>query len=144
MPQTTLHLSCFEGADALSGARARALLERLQALEPSLQALQARHVHWVATPEAPDAGLRQRLAALLDSTPAAGAAGAGAGDLIVVMPRLGTVSPWASKAGDIARNCALPVRRRARPTWQTGLPPAPRTHTGQTRAARAAVRERTA
>jgi phosphoribosylformylglycinamidine synthase len=116
MPQTTLHLSCFEGGDALSVARARALLERLQALEPSLQGLHARHVHWVATPESPDAGLRQRLAALLDSAPAAASAGPAAGELILVMPRLGTVSPWASKAGDIARNCALPVRRIERVT----------------------------
>ena len=28
-----------------------------------------------------------------------------------VVPRLGTLSPWASKATDIARNCGLPVRR---------------------------------
>jgi phosphoribosylformylglycinamidine synthase len=116
MPQTTLHLSCFEGGDALSGARARGLLERLQALEPALQALHARHVHWVATPQAPDQALRQRLAELLDSAPAAASAGPAAGELIVVMPRLGTVSPWASKASDIARNCALPVRRIERVT----------------------------
>jgi phosphoribosylformylglycinamidine synthase len=25
------------------------------------------------------------------------------------MPRLGTVSPWASKATDIAHNCGLPL-----------------------------------
>ncbi|HSW25269.1 MAG TPA: hypothetical protein VLJ62_21085 [Burkholderiaceae bacterium] len=36
--------------------------------------------------------------------------------MIVVMPRLGTVSPWASKATDIAHNCALPVRRIERVT----------------------------
>ena len=30
---------------------------------------------------------------------------------ILVSPRFGTVSPWASKATDIAHNCALPVRR---------------------------------
>ena len=33
------------------------------------------------------------------------------GDLIVVAPRLGTVSPWASKATDIAHNCGLGIRR---------------------------------
>ena len=32
------------------------------------------------------------------------------------MPRPGTVSPWSSKATDIARNCALPVRRIERVT----------------------------
>ena len=38
------------------------------------------------------------------------------GTLIVVAPRLGTVSPWASKATDIAHNCGLAVRRIERVT----------------------------
>ena len=33
------------------------------------------------------------------------------GELVVVTPRVGTVSPWASKATDIARNCGLQLRR---------------------------------
>src|SRR6185312_10538255 len=33
---------------------------------------------------------------------------------IYVVPRLGTISPWASKATDIARLCSLPVRRGER------------------------------
>jgi hypothetical protein len=33
------------------------------------------------------------------------------GALVVVMPRLGTLSPWASKATDIAHNCGLAVKR---------------------------------
>ena len=35
---------------------------------------------------------------------------------VVVAPRLGTVSPWASKATDIAHNCGLDVRRVERVT----------------------------
>ena len=31
--------------------------------------------------------------------------------LLYVVPRLGTISPWASKATDIAHHCGLPVRR---------------------------------
>src|SRR5690606_26189978 len=42
--------------------------------------------------------------------------GSADGDLIVVAPRLGTVSPWASKATDIAHNCGLAVRRVERVT----------------------------
>lgn len=38
---------------------------------------------------------------------------------MVVMPRLGTVSPWASKATDIAHNCGLPVHRVERITVYT-------------------------
>jgi len=33
---------------------------------------------------------------------------------VVVVPRLGTISPWASRATDIARNCGLPVHRLER------------------------------
>ncbi len=33
------------------------------------------------------------------------------GHEIVVVPRLGTISPWASKATDIARICGLPIHR---------------------------------
>src|ERR1700716_901975 len=35
-----------------------------------------------------------------------------AGELLLVLPRPGTISPWASKATDIAHNCALdPIER---------------------------------
>jgi phosphoribosylformylglycinamidine synthase len=120
MPSPLLHLSSFEGGAALSDFRAVALLARLQEVEPSISALSARHVHWVATDQAPDEGLRQRLAALLDqgrpAAPASSQPSLPTDLLLVVMPRLGTVSPWSSKATDIARNCALPVRRVERVT----------------------------
>jgi phosphoribosylformylglycinamidine synthase len=38
------------------------------------------------------------------------------GALVLVMPRLGTLSPWASKATDIARNCGLVLHRVERVT----------------------------
>ena len=38
------------------------------------------------------------------------------GPLIVVTPRFGTVSPWASKATDIAHNCGIAIRRVERIT----------------------------
>jgi phosphoribosylformylglycinamidine synthase len=44
------------------------------------------------------------------------AAPAGGDTLVAVMPRLGTVSPWASKATDIAHNCGLAVHRIERVT----------------------------
>ena len=53
---------------------------------------------------------RDRLSALL--TGGESAAGGGDGDLVVVMPRPGTVSPWASKATDIAHHCGLTQVRR--------------------------------
>ena len=105
MPSTPLHLYAFEGGNALSSFRAQALIARLQALAPSITAVTARHVHWVAADAALDRAAQDKLAALLNyGDPAVADA---AGDVVVVMPRLGTVSPWASKATDIAHNCGL-------------------------------------
>jgi phosphoribosylformylglycinamidine synthase len=95
----------FEGGQALSAFRAQALLLRLQAACPRVTAVSARFVHWVAFDTPPEQALLDKLQALLTyGEPAAGPAGP---ERVVVMPRLGTVSPWASKATDIARNCGL-------------------------------------
>ena len=114
MPPTSLHLLHFEGSDALPAFRAQALLARLQAACPRVTAVAARHVHWAAFDAPPQAAEVDRLAALLDDGPRAAAPAPG--ECVLVMPRLGTVSPWASKATDIARNCGLDLRRVERVT----------------------------
>ncbi len=114
MSATPLHLLHFEGGSALSAFRSQALLARLQAACPRVIAVAARHVHWVAFDAPPAPADIDRLQALLHyGEPFTGAA---AGDCVVVMPRLGTVSPWASKASDIARNCGLVLHRVERVT----------------------------
>jgi phosphoribosylformylglycinamidine synthase len=114
MTTQPLHLMHFEGGSALSDFRAQALLARLQAACPRVSAVSARFVHWVAFDQAPAAGAADKLAALLTyGEPAGVPAGA---ERVVVMPRLGTVSPWASKATDIAHNCGLAVHRVERVT----------------------------
>lgn len=110
----TLHLHCFEGGNALSAFRAQALLSRLQAAVPRIQAVQARYVHWVSSEQALDAAQTERLAALLRYGEAAPAAVDGT--LVVVTPRLGTLSPWASKASDIAHNCGFAIQHVERTT----------------------------
>ena len=118
------HLIHFEGGNALSGFRAQALLPRLQAVQPRIAAVHARHVHWVWTEAALPRAEGDRLEALLRyGDPYAGPAD---GTVLVVAPRLGTVSPWASKATDIAHNCGLAVKRvervtEYRLTLKTGL-----------------------
>jgi phosphoribosylformylglycinamidine synthase len=105
----TLHITQFEGGSALSDFRVQQLLPRLAAIHEKISGVAARYVHLVATEAAPDAATQDRLAALL--TYGEPYAGPTQGMLIVVTPRLGTVSPWASKATDIARNCGIAVRR---------------------------------
>ncbi|MFO1219897.1 MAG: phosphoribosylformylglycinamidine synthase [Burkholderiaceae bacterium] len=117
---TAPQLIHLEGGNALSAFRAQALLARLKAAVPRISAVHARHAYWVASDAALDPAARDKLGALL--TIGEPYAGATDGPLIVVMPRLGTVSPWASKATDIAHNCALPVHRIERVTeWRLQL-----------------------
>nr|WP_222623164.1 phosphoribosylformylglycinamidine synthase [Ramlibacter cellulosilyticus] len=104
-----MHITEFEGGQALSGFRIQQLLPRLAAVHPKIAGIAARYVHLVASDHAPSAAERERLAALLTyGEPYDGPAD---GPLLVVTPRFGTVSPWASKATDIAHNCGLSVRR---------------------------------
>src|SRR5690606_11982110 len=101
----SLHITEFEGGQALSDFRIQQLLPRLQAVHPKIGAIQARYLHLVASDHAPGPAQRAQLAALL--TYGEPYAGDDQGALVVVTPRLGTVSPWASKATDIAHNCGL-------------------------------------
>ncbi len=112
MSPSALPLLHFEGGNALSPFRARALLAALQSACSRITGVAARHVHWVAF-DAPAADL-DKLQALLTYGDAY--TGPVDGELVVVMPRLGTVSPWASKASDIARNCGLQLHRVERVT----------------------------
>ncbi|HEV7576260.1 MAG TPA: phosphoribosylformylglycinamidine synthase [Caldimonas sp.] len=108
------HLARFEGGNALPGFRAAALLARLQGRVARIDGVAARHVHWVWSDAPLTRADADRLEALLRyGEPAAASGGAAA---IVVAPRLGTISPWASKATDIARNCGLVVHRIERVT----------------------------
>ena len=107
----------FEGGNALAPHQVQALLPKLQAINPRISGVHARFVHWVAMDQALPPGELDKLAALLTYGDAHDAAhGAADGELIVVAPRLGTVSPWASKATDIAHNCGLAIRRVERVT----------------------------
>jgi len=109
MRATPSNLICLEGGNALSAFRAAALRGRLQAAVPRVGDVSARHVHWVAFDQAPTRAQLDAVRGLLDYGDATVAPGGG--ELVVVMPRLGTVSPWASKATDIAHNCGIAVRR---------------------------------
>ncbi|MDR2852358.1 MAG: phosphoribosylformylglycinamidine synthase [Burkholderiaceae bacterium] len=110
-----LHITVFPGARALSDFRVRQLLPRLQAIEPCIEAVDARFIHLVATDAPLDAREHEQFAALLAYGEPVDAP-LPSDERLVVSPRLGTVSPWASKATDIARNCGLGLRRVERVT----------------------------
>ena len=111
----SLHLRFFEGGNAVSDFKVQQLLPRLAGISDKITSLSARFVHLASFDGDPDAATLQRLGELLTYGEPATAAqqqleAAGAPALLV-MPRLGTVSPWASKATDIAHNCGLSLHR---------------------------------
>jgi phosphoribosylformylglycinamidine synthase len=100
----------LKGAPALSDFRQQQLLARLRAVQPDIQGIQAHFVHFVNT----DGPLNPSHMAVLEQLLGYGVqAGAetmpetGDGPCLWVTPRPGTISPWSTKATDIAHNCGL-------------------------------------
>ena len=100
----------LSGGDALSAFRAQRLLPVLKAAAPGVTAVSASYVHFVALTRELTADEIQRLEALLDYGDPAKADAEGTEFLTV--PRLGTISPWASKATDIVHNCGIDAVER--------------------------------
>ena len=119
------------GAPALSGFRIRKLLARLRDVVAAVESIEAHYVHLVDLRRELSDEERRVLRALLQSgvTPAstfapssaAAVVSAAAEDstpldsscaVLWVIPRPGTISPWASKATDIAHVCGLDAVRR--------------------------------
>ncbi|VAW85698.1 Phosphoribosylformylglycinamidine synthase, synthetase subunit / Phosphoribosylformylglycinamidine synthase, glutamine amidotransferase subunit, partial [hydrothermal vent metagenome] len=100
----------LRGTTALSLFRTEKLLSAAQAVLPTVQAIHSEFVYFIesetALISADDALLNELLHS--QSTPA----GKSAGTLMLVVPRIGTISPWSSKATDIARISGLSAVRR--------------------------------
>ncbi len=102
------------GGAALSPFRVAKLVATLSALRPQqpITGFTARYWHFVEVAPALDDGERGILERLLTYGPADSAsvadAGVPAGNVtLLVVPRPGTISPWSSKATEIAHNCGL-------------------------------------
>lgn len=95
----------LNGARALSDFRAARLLAALQRVSSNIEAVSGRFVHFVHTSRELTEAEKTRLGSLLDYGDAAEDV---RGDVtFMVVPRLGTISPWASKATDIVKNCGI-------------------------------------
>lgn len=101
------------GSSVLSAFKQQRLLAQLKALGLPLESVEARYVHFVCCDEEPDQTIQNRLADLLDyGTPYVPHERAGDAEELIVIPRFGTISAWASKATDIAHNCGFYIVRR--------------------------------
>jgi phosphoribosylformylglycinamidine synthase len=99
------------GSAALSPFREARLMERLRTAVPAVQGVYAEFRHFAAL----DRELGEAELAILQRLLTYGPQRASReprGELLLVVPRIGTISPWATKATDIAHHCALHKIRR--------------------------------
>ncbi len=96
----------IQGSPALSDFRLNKLLDELKTLVPAVSGLASHFVHFADVAESLDESESTILARLLQYGPSIEDHNC-EGALFLVTPRAGTISPWSSKATDIAHNCNL-------------------------------------
>ncbi|MBQ8708059.1 MAG: phosphoribosylformylglycinamidine synthase [Succinivibrionaceae bacterium] len=104
-------MEILTGAPALSGFRINKLLDGFKAAGIRVDSVYAEFVHFADLSSPLSSDELAVLQRLLTYGPAVQAQEK-AGTLFLVTPRPGTISPWSSKATDIARNCGLEKVRR--------------------------------
>jgi len=104
-------MEILRGSPALSASRTNRLLTTCLKKNITIKSIYAEYVHFVdlISPLSDDEQLT--LNKLLHYGPKADQQEI-SGQLFLVTPRVGTISPWSSKATDIAHNCGLTKIRR--------------------------------
>ena len=95
------------GTSALSDFRVQKLLAELQAVEPAITDLSARFIHFVDVENNLNEGQEAVLSQLLSYGSVQSMTAVQNGESLLVVPRSGTISPWSSKATEIAQRCGL-------------------------------------
>ncbi|WMS88526.1 phosphoribosylformylglycinamidine synthase [Pleionea litopenaei] len=96
----------LRGAPAFSEFRLNKIIRACQAKGLPVTEIYAEYVHFADVATALEDAEQHTLSRLLTYGPAI-PAHEPSGGLVVVVPRPGTISPWSSKATDIAKNCGL-------------------------------------
>lgn len=104
-------MEILRGSPALSAFRINKLVTTFQELQLPIRSLYAEYVHFAEVTQPLTDEQKTRLEKLLRYGPSL-AEHTPQGQLLLVTPRPGTISPWSSKATDIAHNCELPMVKR--------------------------------
>ena len=99
------------GQAALSEFRLAKLLARLRRCVPGIHSVSAHYQYLIDSTAPLGEEQARRLDALLQATAGEGGAAAATARFLI-FPRPGTISPWASKATDIAHACGFAEVRR--------------------------------
>ena len=96
----------LRGSPALSQFRLEKLYVLLKQSAPTISHIYAEFVHFAFSDNLLSNAQQHTLEQILTYGPQANSE-APTGELFLVIPRIGTISPWASRATDIANNCGL-------------------------------------
>ncbi|MEE9552118.1 MAG: phosphoribosylformylglycinamidine synthase, partial [Gammaproteobacteria bacterium] len=96
----------FRGSTAFSGFRINKVLSLIQTAAPAVRSLHAEFIHFAKLDGKLDTEEKARLENLLHYGQIHPETKAD-GKLLLIIPRPGMISPWSSKATDIAHNCGL-------------------------------------
>lgn len=99
-------MEILRGSPALSSFRINKLISQCHHLSLPVDEIYADYIHFVDVGQPLDASQNEKLAQLLTYGPSL-TRHEPKGTLLLVTPRPGTISPWSSKATDIAHNCGL-------------------------------------
>ncbi|MDO4997215.1 MAG: phosphoribosylformylglycinamidine synthase [Neisseria sp.] len=102
----------LRGASALSPFRVEKLLQKAAALALPAVELSSEFWYFVESDAELSSETQTKLLALLDAERVATPQATENTHLFLITPRIGTISPWASKATDIAHNCGFDAVRR--------------------------------
>ncbi|MEH6444051.1 MAG: phosphoribosylformylglycinamidine synthase [Oceanospirillaceae bacterium] len=101
----------LRGAPAFSLFRKLKLLAALQQKVPAISSVYAEYIHLIELSEPLQESDQIKLENILQYGPNVTKEDP-SGQMLFVTPRLGTISPWSSKATDIAKNCGLSQIKR--------------------------------
>lgn len=109
--KSTLQMISLRGSAALSPFRIEKIQNKLNEICPNIGHVYAEFWHFAWMEGELSAAQKDTLNQILTYGPSMQAEDA-QGELIVVLPRVGTISPWASRATDIVKHCGLPEIQR--------------------------------
>ncbi len=110
-PNTTPQMLSLRGSAALSPFRIEKIQTKLDQICPNIGHVYAEFWHFAWLNSALSAAQDNTLKQILTYGPKMNAENPD-GEMILVLPRVGTISPWASRATDIVQHCGLPQIQR--------------------------------
>ena len=103
-------ISFHSGIQALRKFKINTLNEKIKRLIPGLELIGTEYIHFIETDKDLSQSNKKTLHKLLNYSPEVNLEDSKY--TITVAPRIGTISPWSSKASDICKLCGLSVISR--------------------------------